>query len=106
MHGVTLCWLHPAIQHPFRKHVLEVVESIFALAKYIDEQPHAAGATEEPAPGLRRLMEQTRLMRSAAVEVRDTLRIFRKLPVTRNLLGREAPRIISVAQTYLGYYGV
>ncbi len=104
--GETLARRHPLLATSskpahFRAHVLEVVASTFALTQYIDKQTHATHPQEEPAPGVRRLTECTRLLRSAAVGVRDTLRIFRKLPMTRNVLGREAPRVVSVAQTYL-----
>lgn len=105
--GAALALRHPQLaarshsQH-FRKHVLEVVDSIFALTKYMDEQAHAvAGHEDIVAPGVRRLKEHTRLIRTAAVDVRETLRIFHKIPATRNVLGHEEPRIVGIAQTYL-----
>ncbi len=104
--GAALAQRHPQLatrshsQH-FRKHVLEVVDSIYALTKYMDEQAYAASGREDVAPGVRRLTEHTRLLRSSAVNVRETLRIFHKIPATRNVLGHEEPRVVGIAQTYL-----
>ncbi|MGC9292596.1 MAG: glucoamylase family protein [Acidobacteriaceae bacterium] len=85
----------------FRDHALEVVGSSFALAQYVDEQAHKSDTLHGAAAGLRRLTENTRLLRSAAIEVRDALRAFRKLPMVRNTHGQESPRIVEVAQTFL-----
>ncbi|HEX4020299.1 MAG TPA: glucoamylase family protein [Acidobacteriaceae bacterium] len=89
----------------FRDHVLEITDSTFALARYIDEQSHKTNTLQDTGPGVRRLAENTRLLRSCALEVRDALRIFRKLPLVRSVLGHEAPRAAGIAQTFLAATG-
>ena len=108
--GIALAHRHPQLATPtrslhFRKTVIEVVDSIFALTRYMDEQARAAAERAEPTPGVRRLTEHTRLLRACAIDVRETLRIFYKIPVTRNVLGHEEPRVVGIAQTYLAVTG-
>lgn len=105
-HGRLLAQHQPLIavsNNPryFRQHVLEVTGSIFALAHYVDEQIHQGSTSQDSAAGVRRLKENTRLLRTCAIEVRDAVRILRKLPVVRSVVGQEQPRVVGVAQTYL-----
>ena len=86
--------------HPFRKQAQQTIRSIAALAQYMDG-PFAAAQSQaqtQPLAGVQKLREQTRLLRTAAGEIRDALRIFRRIPASRAATGTEQPRAVSVAQ--------
>lgn len=99
----------PSSLKQFREHILLTVGSAFALAAYAEGQLSARlsrtnqrpGSPEHPLPGVRRLEENTRLLRSAAMEVQNALRTLVKLPFARSITGVEMPRIIGVAQSLL-----
>ncbi|MGC1782014.1 MAG: glucoamylase family protein [Acidobacteriaceae bacterium] len=104
---------HPLLARPshlnqFREHIFTTAGSAFALARYADEQMRerqrktADQRPENPIPpGVLRLEENTRLLRSAAMEVQNALRIMVKLPFARSVTGLEIPRIVSVAHAFL-----
>lgn len=85
----------------FRGRALDVVGSAFALARYVDEQTQGPNTLLGAAAGLRRLTENTRLLRAAAVELRDALRSFRNLPVVRSARGEVTPRAVDLARAFL-----
>jgi cyclic beta-1,2-glucan synthetase len=108
----------PSHLKPFRDRVFTTAGSAFALARYTDEEARERRklnrqAVSETAkadnrhseaarlPGLLRLEENTRLLRSSAIEVQNSLRILIKLPFTRSVTGFEVPRIVSVAHAML-----
>ena len=98
----------PSQLHQFREHIFATAGSAFALARYADEQLRERQRRkvdrqpETPIPpGVMRLEENTRLLRSAAMEVQNGLRILVKLPFARSVTGFEIPRIISVAHALL-----
>jgi cyclic beta-1,2-glucan synthetase len=89
----------------FRQHVLQIVGSAFALATYTEEQAGKRCRQQVPrdtiAPGLERLEGNTRLLRTAGMEIQNALKKLVKLPFVRSVTGRETPRIISVAHSLL-----
>ncbi|MEO6966501.1 MAG: hypothetical protein ABI076_11495, partial [Acidobacteriaceae bacterium] len=91
----------------FKERTLFTVASAFALARYTEEQirtqhPQGQGAKRENVPpGIQRLEENTRLLRSSALDVQNALRTLVKLPFVRSVTGHESARILGVAQALL-----
>ncbi len=99
----------------FRQHVLLTAGSAFALAQYTEEQARqqrketakqsdGSDSKMEPdiaSPGVRKLRENTRLLRTSAIEIQSALRVLVKLPFARSITGVESPRIAGVAQSML-----
>jgi hypothetical protein len=90
----------PAHLRAFRQRVLHAAGAAFALAKYAEEQMRSRPQPTE-LPGLQRLEENTRLLRSSAMEVQGALRPLCKLPFAREANGVDAPRIFGVANALL-----
>lgn len=98
--------VQPSNVKQFKDQALLMVASVFALARYTDEQVRAqlpqeqVPKLEEPQPGVQRLEANTRLLRSAAIEIQSSLRTLAKLPFARSVTARETPRIVGVAQAF------
>jgi cyclic beta-1,2-glucan synthetase len=94
----------PIDPYPFRKQAQQTIRSIAALAQYMDgpfTAVHAQAQPQTASTGIQLLREQTRLLRTAAGEIRDALRTFRRIPASRAATGAEQPRAVSVAQACL-----
>ena len=93
----------PTQPKQFRQQALLTVGSAFALAHYAEEQARkqAPQHPDNTSPGVRRLEESTRLIRASALEIESALRILKKLPFGRSVTGRETPRIVEVAASFL-----
>lgn len=96
----------PSNVKQFREQVLSTVGSAFALVEYAEEQARKQRqqSSRKPSamlPGVQRLEENTRLLRTVAMEIQSALKHFAKLPFARGVTGREMPRIIGVAHALL-----
>lgn len=88
----------------FKQQTLLTVGSAFSLAHYAEEQARKQDPRHpdnNTSPGVCRLEESTRLLRSSALEIQSAFRILKKLPFVRSVTGREIPRIVGVAASFL-----
>ncbi len=94
----------PSNLKQFKEQTLLMAASVFALARYTEEQvraqhPQKQGPKpEDVPPGIQRLEANTRLLRSTAIEIQSSLRSLVNLPFVRSVTARETPRIVGVAQ--------
>lgn len=97
----------PTGANKFKERTLYTVASAFALARYTEEQVRAQHSQTPESnrqyapPGIQRLEGNTRLLRSAAMDVQNASRALVKLPFARGVTGRNSARILGVAQALL-----